>query len=65
MPARKSGKVYRNDWDEPYSYCGVANYGTDEEGNHKITRIEILGDASVIVMVVTGAWIDRYTLIYT
>lgn len=65
VPPRKAGKVYRHDWQEPYSYCGVANDGTQENSTGwKIKRIEVLGDASVIVMVAIGAWIDRYTLDY-
>jgi hypothetical protein len=57
--------VRRHDYQEPYSYCGVANDGTQENSTGwKITRIEILADASVIVMEATGKWTDRYILNY-
>lgn len=56
----------RHDYQEPYSYCGVANDGTLESSTGwKITRIEIKDGGEVETGVANGKWTDRNTLIYT
>ncbi|MCO5253351.1 MAG: hypothetical protein M9892_03180 [Bacteroidetes bacterium] len=65
VPPRKAGKVYRHDWQEPYSYCGVANDGTEESSTGwKITRIEVKAEGEVETGVANGKWTDRYILDY-
>lgn len=66
VPARKAaGKVYRHDWNEPYSYCGVANYGTQENSEGwKITRIEIKEGGEAETGVAYGKWTEREILDY-
>lgn len=56
--------VRRNDWTGTFSYCGSAPLGTNESDSAwNITRI----DYSTIIPVstyATGAWTNRYILIY-
>jgi hypothetical protein len=58
--------VLRNDWVDPYSYCGSALAGSLEADNvWDIYRIEVFLDGTINVMTATGvAWTDRLTVIY-
>lgn len=57
---------YRHEWDDPYSYCGLAPNGTLESSpTWTITRIEVFLDGTTDVKTATGAWTDRLILIYT
>jgi hypothetical protein len=56
---------FKHDFDEPYSYCGVAPTGTAESSPvWTITRIEVLLDGTTIVKSAVGAWDDKENLIY-
>jgi hypothetical protein len=57
---------YRHEWDDPYSYCGLAPNGTLESSpTWTITRIEVFLDGTTDIKTATGAWTDRLILIYT
>lgn len=65
VPPRKAGKGYRHDYQEPYSYCGVANDGTQENSEGwKITRIEIKEGGEAETGVAYGKWTEREILDY-
>ncbi|MCO5253644.1 MAG: hypothetical protein M9892_04670 [Bacteroidetes bacterium] len=65
VPPRKAGKVYKHDYQEPYSYCGVANDGTQENSEGwKITRIEIKEGGEAETGVAYGKWTEREILDY-
>lgn len=57
----------RNDWQAPYSYCGMAPAGSAESSPvWTIDRIEVFTDGTVNVKSATGvAWTNRYIVIYT
>jgi hypothetical protein len=60
------GSEYRHEWDDPYSYCGLAGSGTPESSpTWTITRIEVFLDGTTDIKTATGAWTDRLILIYT
>ena len=61
-----SNFVKKQDFQEPYSYCGVAAIGTSESSNGwTITRIEVFTDGTINSMIATSvAWVDRYTTTY-
>jgi hypothetical protein len=60
-------KELRQDFQAPYSYCGRAAQGSSEAANvWFISRIEVLGDGSTIVLTANNVnWTNRYTHIYT
>jgi hypothetical protein len=61
-----SSKIRRSDFVEPYWYGGFADSGTLESSpTWQITRVEYLSGGSVDVKQATGAWTNRYSLIYT
>ena len=60
-----TGKIRRHDFQQPYSYCGFANFGTAETApSWTITRIEVLSGGSTATGVATGAWSNRTNLNY-
>jgi hypothetical protein len=59
------GDEYRHEWDDPYSYCGVAPNGTSESSSTwTITRIEVFVDGTTEVKTTTGNWDNKENLIY-
>lgn len=54
------------DFQTPYSYCGIADVGSVENNNvWKITRIEVFMDGTILSKVATNvAWSDRYSITY-
>jgi hypothetical protein len=61
-----SGDEYRHEWDEPYSYCGLAPNGTSESSpTWTITRLEVFENGTTDVKTSTGEWDNRTTLTYT
>ena len=62
----QSGKIRREDWNSPYWYGAFAPFGTAESSpTWTITRVEYLAGGGVAVLHATGAWTNRYSLIYT
>jgi hypothetical protein len=62
----QSVKIRREDWNSPYWYGGFAPFGTAESSpTWTITRVEYLAGGGVTVLHATGAWTNRYSLIYT
>jgi len=62
----QSGKIRREDWNSPYWYGAFASFGTAETSpTWTITRVEYLAGGGVTVLHATGAWTNRYSLIYT
>lgn len=57
----------RNDWQDPYDYCGKAPKYTAENAPYwTITRIEVFPDGTTNVKSATNvAWTNRYIIIYT
>jgi hypothetical protein len=57
----------KNDFVDPYSYCGSAPIGSLETDSvWTVYRIECFIDGSVVIMVATNIkWTDRLTAIYT
>jgi hypothetical protein len=56
----------REDFVNPYWYGGFAIVGTSESSpTWQITRVEYLSGGTVDVKHATGAWTNRYSLIYT
>lgn len=57
----------RHDYNDPYSYCGVAPSGSLEEDNSwSITRIFIYSDGSTLLTSASMVdWTNRYTHVYT
>jgi hypothetical protein len=61
-----TGKIRRHSFDNPFSYCGFANFGASENSpTWTITRIEYLSGGATVTGVATGAWTNRVNLIYT
>jgi hypothetical protein len=58
--------VKKQDFQTPYSYCGIAAPGSVETDSvWKITRIEILNNGTITTTVATAVkWTDRYTATY-
>jgi hypothetical protein len=58
--------VKKQDFQTPYSYCGIAAPGSAENDSvWKITRIEVLNNGTVTTAVATAVkWTDRYTSTY-
>jgi hypothetical protein len=58
--------VKRQDFQTPYSYCGIALPGSEETDSvWKITRIQIQVDGSTTTTQATAVkWTDRYTATY-
>lgn len=56
-----------NDWQAPYSYCGMAPAGSALSSPvWDIDRIEVFADGTVDVKSATSvAWTNRYIVIYT
>jgi hypothetical protein len=66
VAAGAGGNEYRHEWDEPYSYCGLAPSGTIESSpTWTITRIEVFADGTTDVKTAIGAWTNKTSLIYT
>jgi hypothetical protein len=62
----QAGNIRREDWNSPYWYGGFAPYGTAESSpTWTITRVQYLSGGGVTVLHATGAWTNRYSLIYT
>jgi hypothetical protein len=62
----QSANIRREDWNSPYWYGGFAPYGTAESSpTWTITRVQYLAGGGVTVLHATGAWTNRYSLIYT
>jgi len=57
----------KNDWNAPYSYCGVSPIGAfTSESIWQIDRLQVNNDGSVVTLSANNvAWDDRYTVIYT
>jgi hypothetical protein len=56
----------RSDYQQPYLYCGEAPQGTSESTSiWNIDRITINLDGTTLTETATGAWTNRYSLIYT
>lgn len=61
-----AGVTAEHDLQPPYSYMGTAPLGTlTSSPVWVISRITINTDGSTIVQTATGAWTNRYSLIYT
>jgi hypothetical protein len=59
-------RTVKSDWQSPYNYIGSAPQGTPEFlPVWFITRITVNMDGSTFVETATGAWTNRYSLIYT
>jgi hypothetical protein len=60
-------KEIRHDWQDPYSYCGIAPNGSLEtEENWTIKRIQVsLAGTTTILTATDVAWTDRTTVIYS
>jgi len=60
-------KEIRHDWQDPYSYCGIAPNGSLEtEENWIIKRIQVsLAGTTTILTATDVAWTDRTTVIYS
>jgi hypothetical protein len=58
--------VKKQDFQTPYSYCGVAAPGSAETDSvWKITRIQVEANGTVTTAVATNVkWTDRYTATY-
>lgn len=56
----------RQDFQTPYSYCGIANPGSQETDSvWKITRIQVNLNGTITTTVATAVkWTDRYTATY-
>jgi hypothetical protein len=59
-------KEKRQDWQPPYSYCGIAPLDSSESANvWKVSRITINNDGTTTVGVANNVnWTNRYTHIY-
>jgi hypothetical protein len=59
-------KERRQDWQPPYSYCGIAQYLSSEAANvWKIARITVNNDGTTTVGYANNVnWTDRYTHTY-
>jgi hypothetical protein len=55
----------RSDYVYPYQYSGTAPVGTLDSGTWTIKRIDFTTPGSPITLSATGAWTNRYSLIYT
>lgn len=60
-------KERRQDWQAPYSYCGYAQYLSNENDNvWRVTRIQVNNNGTTTVGVAYNVnWTNRYTHIYT
>jgi hypothetical protein len=59
-------RTVKSDWQSPYNYIGSAPQGTPEAAPiWFITRITVNIDGTTVVETATGAWTNRYSLIYT
>ena len=58
--------VKRQDFQAPYSYCGIAAPGSAEADSvWKITRILVNNNGTITTAVATAVkWTDRYTATY-
>ena len=58
--------VKRQDFQTPYSYCGIALPGSEETDSvWKITRIQVNNNGTITTAVATAVkWTDRYTATY-
>ena len=58
--------VKRQDFQTPYSYCGIAAPGSEETDSvWKITRLQIQIDGSTTTATATAVkWTERYTATY-
>jgi len=65
-PALIIAKEKRQDFQPPYSYCGIAQYLSNESANvWRVSRITINNDGTSTVGVANNVnWTDRYTHIY-
>lgn len=58
--------IRKSDFQSPYLYCGEAPQGTPEGTSiWDIDRITINTDGTTLTKSATGAWTNRYSLIYT
>lgn len=57
----------KNDWNSPYSYCGVSPIGAfTTDPIWQIDRLQVNNDGSVVVLSANNvAWDDRYIVPYT
>jgi hypothetical protein len=56
----------RSDWVAPYSYIGIAAFGTTENSaGWKVTRIETINNNVSITKASPIAWSDRLTAVYS
>lgn len=58
--------VKKQDFQTPYSYCGIANPGSAETDSvWKITRIQVAANGTTTTKRATAVkWTDRYTATY-
>jgi hypothetical protein len=58
--------VKKQDFQTPYSYCGLAAPGSDDNDSvWKITRLLVAANGTVTTAVATAVkWTDRYTATY-
>ena len=54
----------RSDYVYPYQYSGTAEIGTLDSGTWTIKRVDFTTPGSPITLQATGAWTNRYSLIY-
>lgn len=60
-------KIRRQEWVSPYSYCGLAPYGSLETDSvWSIARIEVLNTgATTVLHAINVKWSDRLTIVYS